>query len=139
MGANVRVELWPHILDDQIVAVQDTPFTWGTFDCSMFAADVVLAMTGVDYAVGFRGQYKSKRGSLSRIKTLGYQDLDDVLTQRIGKPLKSVNFLQRGDLVLFDGGNGLAAGICLGAKSVGAGDVGLVSVDTSTCIKGWKI
>ena len=139
MGANMRSDLWPHILSDHIASVHDTPFKWGSHDCCMFAADVVLAMTGEDYAVGFRGEYQSQRGSLSRIKTLGYKGLEDVLTQRLGKPLKSVNFLHRGDVVLFEGGNGLAAGICLGAKSVGAGDVGLVSVDTSSCIKGWKI
>jgi hypothetical protein len=51
-----RYEDWPQRLVAAIEAARGRPFSWGAMDCCLFAADVVLAMTGVDYAAGFRGR-----------------------------------------------------------------------------------
>jgi hypothetical protein len=52
-----RTHDWPEQLHRLIRARWDTPFQWGVNDCGTFAADVVLAMTGVDIAADVRLTY----------------------------------------------------------------------------------
>ena len=56
----MRVEGWEKILHDTLETMKERPFVWGTFDCCLFAADIVQALTGVDYAAGYRGTYHSE-------------------------------------------------------------------------------
>ncbi|MGF7180380.1 DUF6950 family protein [Tunturiibacter psychrotolerans] len=44
------------------------PFKWGSNDCCLYAANAILACTGVDIASDFRGIYKSEFGALRAIK-----------------------------------------------------------------------
>lgn len=53
------------------------PFEWGANDCGVgLAAKAVEAMTGVDPAVDFRGQYESAGGAMRLLKEQGFNTLD---------------------------------------------------------------
>lgn len=47
------------ILSDYFDRVAARPFQWGVNDCLIMVAGAVELMTGVDYADGYRGRYKS--------------------------------------------------------------------------------
>lgn len=58
-----RLRDWPERLAALFAARAAAPFTWGRFDCCMFAADAVLAVTGHDPAVDLRGAYVTEAGA----------------------------------------------------------------------------
>jgi hypothetical protein len=56
------------------VLIQDrmtNPFAWGSQDCCLWAADCVLAVSGVDYAAPFRGRYGTAAGALDMLREAG--------------------------------------------------------------------
>lgn len=90
----IRYRDWPERLHAFIESRRGKPFVWGENDCALFAADAVIAMTGVDMAADLRG-YKTERGALNRIKKAGgMPGFAAGLTQK--KPA----FAGRGDIVL---------------------------------------
>jgi hypothetical protein len=123
---------------EAIEAARTQPFAYGSFDCCLFAADVVLAMTGVDYAASFRG-YDTKTGAYRIIAEHG--SLAALLTSVLGEPIEP-SFAGRGDVVLADietveGGE--SAGICLGAFCAFPKDIGF-ALHSRTVVKlAWKI
>ena len=57
-----------------------TPFEWGKFDCCLFVADAVEAMTGTDFAAPFRGRYTTATGSARALKKYGSGDVKSTLS-----------------------------------------------------------
>lgn len=55
----VRRPDWPERFYEALRARRRLPFRWGQTDCCLTAADLILAMTGVDLAAGLRGTYES--------------------------------------------------------------------------------
>ena len=66
-----RLPDWQKRLSDLIVSRMQKPFVWGSNDCCLFAADAVLAVTGVDLARDERGRYGDRAGSQSVLKGVG--------------------------------------------------------------------
>ncbi len=62
---------WRTALDAFIAARMNEPFAWGRNDCCLFAADAVLAMTGVDHAADARGSYGDAAGAARTLQRLG--------------------------------------------------------------------
>lgn len=109
------------------------PFAWGSNDCALFAADAVLALTGRDYAQGWRG-YRNEFGAIKRIVQFGGLD------QMVGSQLREINPLlaRRGDPILFEARDGDALGICIGDKFAAVGLEGLVFFPMSQCKRAWS-
>ncbi len=109
---------WPQRLQAALEARGDTPYAWGTNDCAIFAADMVLAITGHDLAAPFRGRYRTKQGSRRILTTLGWTDVeamaDAMLPRRLDRP-------RRGDVVLYDGAFGPFLGVVWNGGVVGPG------------------
>lgn len=129
-----RFENWPEILADKIEQARDTPFSWGTHDCALFCADIILAMSGSDLAHDLRGRYKTESGALKRIRKLGFKNLEELVNERL-EPVP-ITCAQRGDLVLHHNG---ALGICDGFVSWFVTPEGLTRVKTLTFEKAWKV
>lgn len=53
---------WPARLEAFLFANADRKFKYGEWDCCLFVADAIHAMTGTDLAVGFRGYGKRSEG-----------------------------------------------------------------------------
>lgn len=133
-----RKENWPEILNDQIEQAQAREFEWGVFDCCLFAADVVLAMTDVDYAASFRGRYKTKAGAYRCLKNHS-GDIKEVLNSLLGEPIP-VAYCSRGDIVTLETDDGLAMGVCVGARmAVPRPGVGLTFVPMSRALMAWRV
>ena len=54
-----RREDWQGELDRLLTAARDRPFEWGKWDCCLFVADAIIAVTGEDVAAGLRARYSS--------------------------------------------------------------------------------
>lgn len=131
----MRKENWPSILDDEIEKARSRKFSWGTHDCALWTARVVEAMTGVDYAAAWRGQYSSEFGALKAIAKNGYEGLDEIVTKALGEPINKF-MAQRGDVVIFDG----ALGVCVGSNcAFVTPDDGLCFVKLRQCVKAWRV
>lgn len=66
-----RLKDWPSRLQALMAQAQLRPFTWGSHDCCLWAADAVLACTGVDMAVPWRGTYATETEAAALLDALG--------------------------------------------------------------------
>lgn len=109
----MRLHEWPQLLDAQIELARSRPFAYGSFDCCLFAADCVLAMTGQDPAEQLRGSYQDELQGRELLVQLG--GLEQLAREAFGEPINKA-MAQRGDLVLAPLAEGEAdcAGICIG-------------------------
>lgn len=131
-----RKENWPDILAEQIKAAETRPFSFGEHDCLMFAANVVLAMTGKDVAANLRGDYHDERSAIEALRFFG--TLHDVAIACFGEPVDP-KFAQRGDVVMLlrDGRESLA--ICEGARACAPGAQRLEWARMSEALCAWKV
>lgn len=94
---------------DFVKSQKDVPFEWGVNDCVMFAASAVTTMGIVDPVANSRGKYKTETGAkkhlLSKFPDL-YAAWDSAFER-----LENNNYVQNGDVVLFEGVLGLTSGI----------------------------
>ena len=60
-----RHEQWEAKLHHSIETHKAKPFAWGEHDCALSVCNHVQAMTGIDLAAAFRGQYQSEDASLA--------------------------------------------------------------------------
>ncbi len=92
-------------------------FVWGKSDCALFAADGILAVTGVDIADDFRGKYATEAEAMALIKSVcnGATVADAAVycaqkhgleewVDKKGKPRPLM--ARRGDLVVFNAPTG---------------------------------
>lgn len=121
-------EDWPEQANAFVAKVMKKPFVWGEFDCCLFAADCVQAMTGEDFAADFRGKYTDGPGGYQLLKEFsggGIVATVEKLAERFEWTDIEPRRAQRGDIVLlpaalcggddrFDG----ALGICAGTVSL---------------------
>jgi hypothetical protein len=131
----MRFENWPSLLADFLV--DEKPFEWGVRDCSLFAADAVLCITGTDPAKGYRGRYKTAIGA-ARLQKM-YGGLSG-LVEKAGleeiAPLKA----QRGDVVLIDTPLGEALGVIdMSGRIAGQGPEGITRYLLSSARRAWRV
>jgi hypothetical protein len=131
----MRVDNWPLILAEQVEAARLRPFAWGSWDCCQFAAETVLALTGVDYRDRFPLYQSADDAQILIAEHGGVQHL---LSSVLGES-KHPALAQRGDVVMGDFGDGLAAGICVGAHCCAVGQRGLVFMPMSRAVAAWSI
>jgi hypothetical protein len=105
---------WDADLRAYIDVVRGTPFEFGVFDCSTFAAGAVEAMTGVDPAAGFRGQYGGAESGLALVHAAGYLDHVD-MAAALFDTVKNRTTARFGDLAAVQTEAGLALGVVIGA------------------------
>jgi hypothetical protein len=147
-----RKDHWQRLFHDFIEARGDQPFAWGTNDCCTFAADAVLAMTGVDLAADYRGQYSDQFTAQARMATVtgvGGATVEDVLAHAASQfgltEWPTVKLAQRGDLLVFDGGAAEDAGVSVGVvylNGVHAAFVapdGLHRIPVVKCRRAWRV
>lgn len=135
----IRSPDWEERLSTYLDRVVDEPFTWGSHDCALFAASAIKAMSGIDPAEAFRGQYDTREGSARALRELGAGTLLKTVTAWLGAS-KHVSQAKRGDVVMRDR---TTLGICVGLYSyfVGEehGEHGLVSIPTADCSRAFTV
>jgi hypothetical protein len=132
----MRYHNWPERLHVIVAERKDVPFARGTQDCCMFAADVVLEITGVDFAEGFRGTYADDKGALRLSAQLG--GVRKLAGSKLGAEIHALQ-AQRGDVALIDGEHGESLTVCMGSYVVGTGTNGLIRFPLSSAICAWRV
>jgi hypothetical protein len=136
-----RVHNWPEKLDEVLVANRDRTFAYGTFDCALFAADVVKEITGTDYAAELRG-YDSQLSAYRIVKQFG--SIESMVTKLLGKEPIHPSGAHRGDVVLASlelasGEQGEILGIVAGARCFAPTAKGLRTFPRSAARLAWRI
>lgn len=110
-GDLTRLPNWRAELAAYMASVAPAKFKPGTHDCALFVAGAVKAMTGVDFAKGFRG-YRSLKAGAEKLKKHGYSDHIEYAAH----VLSSVPVLmaQVGDVAVVEGDEGDALGVVQG-------------------------
>lgn len=134
----MRHKDWPEKLVAYLHHNLDTPFEWGTFDCCLFAADAVHAMTGIDFAAAFRGKYHTEKGAVRALIKYGNGDIKHTLNAIFG-PLKPRLNAGRGDLVLVGTDTGDALGVVASGKIWVATLDGLATMPLSHAQGCWSV
>ena len=128
----MRQEGWERRLQAYIDTVG--PFEWGKTDCCMFTGGAVHVMTGQHFGEGY--QYRTAAGAAKALARHG--GVSAIATKYLGAP-KSIKLAQRGDVVSFDAGEGIALGICVGDKIAAMQKGGLIFLPLSAAIKAWSV
>lgn len=139
-----RLPNWRELLTKYIENSMNTPFVWGEHDCALWSATGLELMGHPDITSDFRGQYKTARGALGRMKRLGYACPHEIALARVG-PTSPIAFAMAGDMVAADLPSlgladpsepslGLSLGLCYGALSYFVGEEpsrsGLIEIPT---------
>lgn len=114
---------WHNRLIAVIRAAEKRPFLWGEHDCCLFAADCAEAMTGDNFADGWRGTYDSKTGAKKAL-LCGGGSLEKVLAKYLDEV--PVKMAQRGDIAVVENAGTRCAGVIYGGAVWVPGETGLV-------------
>lgn len=138
--AITRCSNWPRALAKFVDARRSRVFAYGTHDCSLFVADWVQVLTGVDPAEQFRGRYASEAEAKALLRpAAGLERLAGRLCRELRWPSVPVAQARRGDVVLLRGERGPSLGICVGGLAVFAGPNGLVFRPIKECRRAWRV
>ena len=136
----IRFEDWPDRLAKFIEGAQKRPFSWGEFDCCLFAADWVREMTGTDAAAELRGVYASEDDALELVRAYGGMTaMVDFLLSPYNVAMVPRELARRGDVCLVDSVHGEALGVCCGERIACATYTGLVMAPMRLAHAAWRI
>lgn len=126
---------WHNRLIAVIRAAEKRPFLWGEHDCCLFAADCAEAMTGDNFADGWRGTYDSETGAKKALLR-GGGSLEKVLGKYLDEvPLK---LAQRGDIAVVENAGTRCAGVIYGGALWVPGETGLVCLRVKP-LSTWRV
>jgi hypothetical protein len=133
-----RLEDWELRLFKYTSSVLNRPHKWGEHDCATFAADCVLAETGVDPMADLRGEYGGPLTARRLLNDEGVNTMSELIAKRL--PEIEVPFARRGDVVicLDESGDEFAA-VCQGVTAVGPGELGLIHVPMKNAIRAFRV
>lgn len=131
-----RLPDWQVRLAELFAARAGKPFAWGAFDCCMFAADAVLAVTGHDPAADLRGAYATEAEARAVLARLG--GVAGIAIRRAG-PVVPTALAQPGDvgLSLLEADRPSLA-VFGGAGWHAAGVLGLATVPARAVVRAWR-
>lgn len=131
-----RLQNWQTTFAEFAAARASMPFVWGSNDCCLFAVDAVLAMTGKDHGVGWRGTYTTAAGAVRRVAKHG--GLSQIATDALGEPVSPL-MAGVGDVVLcINAGRELLA-ICNGGTALAPGERGMEVLGMDAAIAAWRV
>lgn len=123
-------------LPNILAEYEGAEFRWGQLDCCLFAADVLKAIHGEDYARFWRGRYKTRVGALRHIAKHG--SLEGLVSSVFG-PMQPPLLARRGDPVLAKMPEGDALGIADGDGAVFLAQSGIVRVPLKACEGSFRV
>lgn len=133
-----RLPCWQCCLSRFLAENSCRPFAYGSFDCGLFVADAIQAMTGTDVAARFRGTYSSfkqvrKHGSVRQIA--------EQVAAEFGMAEVPLLRAQRGDMALIQRPRDYSLGLVdLGGMHLAvAVKTGIVRIPLSAAWRAWRI
>lgn len=138
-----RLPDWPERLAAMFTAHAELPFRWGEHDCFIFAAAAVQALTGADPLGALRGQWYCRRSAAALLRATG-GGIAGAVSSRLGPPMASPVWAQRGDIVLVRGAapgslHRRWLGVCDADRVRGPGPQGMASVGMEQALLAWGV
>lgn len=136
-----RLDDWRPRVERYLQDCRTGRFAYGTLDCALFAAGAVQAMTGVDVAAQWRGQYRSARTGARLIGGDVTGCLEALATQILGPPIAAADATP-GDIVSIDvtPGRAISLTLCLGDHVVAVQrNRGLVVLHPTRARRAWRV
>lgn len=132
---------WQQRLTALVVARMTWPFIWGVNDCTTFAADAVLQMTGSVLLPAGVPTWSNARQAFRTLRPMGglAQAVNATGLEQVG-PLLA----RRGDLVLLraparPGSMRAALGVCLGERIAAPGLRSLTMASLTEGVTAWRV
>jgi hypothetical protein len=131
-----RVQDWQVRFADICNERKDAKFVWGSHDCCLWAADVVLALTGTDFGKPFRGQYDSALGAARVLEQHG--GVEAIATKSLGNPIPTL-MAGVGDIVAVEVAGRKSLAVCNGAYLLAPGLTALELLGFDAAVAAWKV
>jgi hypothetical protein len=129
---------WRTALHESVEASRREPFSWGRFDCAIFAADCIRAMTGEDIAASFRGTYSDAKSAVRVLKKAGFQDLVGMAEFHL-EEIPAIS-ARDGDIAAFESDEtGWTLGVFIGERVISRGLEALGTVDRSRVNRAFRV
>ena len=136
---------WPTRLEIYLHANADRRFRYGDWDCCLFVADAIEAMTGTDIAADFIGRYRNRAQAFQVASRLGIgqsvQSIAESVAARAG--MREVGPLSagRGDMALIRRPRDFSMGIVAlsGREILIAMRTGFAPVPMDRAVRAWKV
>lgn len=137
----MRFEAWERRLHSRIELYGRMPFVWGKFDCCLFVADCVWALTQKNPSLPWRGAYSDEAGAQAIINAAGgVAALAEKALAGIGVTERiSPTFGQRGDPCVFMREGRETMGIIYGAQMIAKAPEGLARLPIDPSALCWAI
>lgn len=110
----IRHPQWRASLCAYLNAVSRKQLRPGAHDCALFAAGAVEAMTGVDFAAEYRGQYRTIEEGYALVRSRGFEGPIEMAEAHL--PEVAALLCQVGDLAVVEGDGALVLGVVQGAS-----------------------
>lgn len=147
MVPSERLREWQEGLEACLAERVARPFEWGIHDCCMFAADCVLACTGVDPAEDLRGTYSDIDGALEVVAEHG--GLPAIAAARLGPEIAPA-LAQVGDVAVLPAmprheGDPIVQAfphmlaVWSGAMWLAPWETGYVALPAESALQAWRI
>lgn len=137
-----RIPGWEDAARKVLAEKAVAPFGYGTHDCCITCADVVLAITGIDFAAEWRG-YASREEITEVYKEYrGARGLADHFAKQFNCPPVHPMKMQRCDALVVNTPTGYALGVRDMDEPVAlapAPDVGFARLDLSAVLYAWRV
>ncbi|HEU5019692.1 MAG TPA: hypothetical protein VFT69_17175 [Pseudolabrys sp.] len=139
MNALSRKPGWRARIDATIDQYRRARFGYGDFDCAVFAAAGIEALTGERVGKAAWWKYRSARGGASVIKKAGFVDLADMAASLLPEIHPSQAYV--GDIAAIpsDGPFGWSLGVVGGERIFVLRETGLATVDLLTATRAFKV
>lgn len=131
----MRLHDWMLRFEALVLDRQHTRFAFGTHDCSMWACDAVMAVTGRDPAADLRGSYSDEAGADVVIEQGG--GLAAMAAARFGPEIPPL-MAATGDIGLVETTRGPALVVCNGAAWLAAAPFGLTVAPARDVLRAWR-
>lgn len=118
-----------------------TPFVWGSSDCLLSLANIILSARGYDPAAPFRGRYTSRIGAIRVTREFGGFDgaLASMLYDAGCREIVPRSAII-GDIGILENAAGAVGGVIRDIQMwVGRKDYGFVALPTGRVARAWRV
>ena len=129
---------WRSRLALYVSACRKRAFTYGAFDCALFANGAVLAETGVDLRAGLAGAYTTELGAARFLRRNGLAHPADAAARFL--PEIAVADARHGDIAVLETQDGVALAVVGGPHILAArAGIGLIALPLTAAYAAFKV
>ena len=135
-----KVADWQMRLHSFLTANRDREFSWGKWDCCVFANEAIKSISGED-VLPAQLKWSSETEAMQAIQDYGrtFANAIKLAARSAGLQIIDVQQITAGDLCVYVNGNEELCGICDGFALLSPTDQGYEFSDTATARLAWRV